>query len=477
MTVSDVLSVSELTQAIKNQLESNFTSLTIKGEVTNLRQQASGHYYFSLKDEHAQISAVLFKGNARFASHLPQMGDQVIVKGELNVYAPRGSYQIIVREMNHAGLGELLLRFHELKAKLEKQGWFASEKKQPLPPFPKTIGVVTSPSGAVIQDIIHVLKRRFPRFHLILNPVKVQGAGAAEEIALAIDEFNAMELVDVLIVGRGGGSLEDLWAFNEECVAAAIYRSKIPIISAVGHETDVTIADCVADVRAPTPSAAAELSVQELEVQLKFLENAQKRCMTALSQTITHHRLKLEGIKRASLFTSPDTFLADHYQQIDHLTEELHQQVKTRFSERGLKLLGLKKQLQGLSPRNQLKMLKDQVEAYKRSLENQMSYVVQKKRAQFKPEELLAFIHSQLHKHLREKKEKLSHLSSHLKSINPKNLLKKGYCIPFAEKDHSVIMSTHAVQVGERIHLHLHDGVLESTIEEVNRKHDRKEPR
>ncbi|MCB1083226.1 MAG: exodeoxyribonuclease VII large subunit, partial [Simkania sp.] len=227
-TTAEALSVTELTQAIKHQLESNFTALSVKGEVTNLRLQASGHYYFSLKDENAQISAVLFQGNARFAKHLPKMGDQVLIKGEINVYAPRGTYQIIVREIEHAGLGELLLKFHALKAKLEKMGWFDPAKKKPLPTYPKTIGVVTSPTGAVIQDILNVLKRRFPNFHLILNPVKVQGAGAAEEIAQAIDDFNRFGLADILIIGRGGGSLEDLWAFNEECVAAAIFRSKIP---------------------------------------------------------------------------------------------------------------------------------------------------------------------------------------------------------------------------------------------------------
>ena len=471
-TVSQALSVTELTKAIKHQLESNFTSLTVKGEVTNLRKQASGHYYFSLKDENAQISAVLFKGNARYAAHLPKMGDQVVVKGELNVYAPRGSYQLIVREIKHAGLGKLLLKFQELKEKLEKMGWFDPDRKKTLPTYPKVIGVVTSPTGAVIQDILNVLKRRFPNFHLILNPVKVQGAGAAEEIAQAIDDFNRLGLADLLIIGRGGGSLEDLWAFNEECVATAIFRSEIPIVSAVGHETDVTIADCVADVRAPTPSAAAELSVKELHLQLSFLRNAQSRCASLLSQSIKQCRLKLAGIQRHPLFTTPYTLLADHYQRIDGIYEDLNQCMDGRLKEGTLRVFALKKQLQGLSPNAKLKMLKEKIYAYKWALERQVFFQIQRKKEHLKLKELGLYLETQLLKKLKDQREKLNHLSSHLKSINPKNLLKKGYCIPFAEKDHSVIMSTQAIQVGEKIHLHLHDGTLKSTIDEVNPDND-----
>jgi len=471
-TLSDVLSVTELTQAIKAQLESNFTSLTVKGEVTNLRKQASGHYYFSLKDEHAQISAVLFKGNARFAAHLPKMGDQVVIKGELNVYAPRGSYQIIVREISHAGLGELLLKFHQLKEKLEKMGWFDPACKKQLPTYPKTIGVITSPSGAVIQDILNVLKRRFPNFHLILNPVKVQGEGAAEDIAQAIDDFNKLGLADILIIGRGGGSLEDLWAFNEECVAAAIFRSKIPIVSAVGHETDVTIADCVADVRAPTPSAAAELSVQELHLQINFLREAQNRCASFLKQSIRHCKLKLEAVQKQPLFMTPYTLLADHYQKVDVAHDTLNQSIDTSLKEKSLQIYALKKQLQGLSPNAKLSLLKEKMYAYQRALKRQVTHQIQRKKEQLRPKELNSYLETQLLKKLKDKKEKLSHISSHLKSINPKNLLKKGYCIPFAEKDHSVIMSTEAVQAGEKIYLHLHDGTLKLTIDEVNPEHD-----
>ena len=389
-TQNEALTVTELTQAIKNQLESNFTSLTIKGEVTNLRKQASGHYYFSLKDENAQISAVLFQGNARYATHLPKIGDQVLVKGELNVYAPRGTYQIIVREINHSGLGELLVKFHQLKVKLEKMGWFNPALKKPLPACPKTIGVVTSPTGAVIQDILNILKRRFPNFHLILNPVKVQGKGAAKEIAQALDDFNRLGLADILILARGGGSLEDLWAFNEECVAAAVFRSKIPVVSAVGHETDVTIVDFVADIRAPTPSAAAELSVKELHLQLKFLNETRSQCSSFLSQSIKQGKLKLSSIQKYPFLTSPYRLLTDRYQKIDDISDDLTTRINTQLKERSLRLYATKKQLQSLSPSTKLEGLKEKMYAYQQGLKRQISYQIERKKQQLKPKELTA---------------------------------------------------------------------------------------
>ncbi|MCB1085281.1 MAG: exodeoxyribonuclease VII large subunit, partial [Chlamydiia bacterium] len=323
-----VLTVTELTLAIKRELEPKFAQLQVQGEVTNLRHQASGHLYFSLKDQGAQISAVLFRGNAQRTSRLPKEGDQVIVRGELSLYAPRGSYQIIVRELEHAGVGELLVKLHQLKEKLKRQGWLDPAHKKPLPKYPQTIGVVTSPTGSVIQDIIHVLKRRTPKFHLILSPVRVQGAGAADEIAAAIQQLNAENLVDVMIVGRGGGSLEDLWPFNEEQVASAIFHSKIPVISAVGHETDLTLADCVADVRAPTPSAAAEISVKEQAAQIEFLQQIGAQLDLALRGQIKQGKALVESARRHPLLASPYAILSEHYQRVDDYTTAVDRAVK-----------------------------------------------------------------------------------------------------------------------------------------------------
>lgn len=351
-----LFSVSELTSAIKGVLEPNFRGISVKGEISNFKLQSSGHLYFSLKDANAQIPAVLFKGNAANLPRMPKEGDQVIATGEISLYAPRGAYQIVIRELQFLGMGELLLKLHQLKSELEKRGWFDKERKKPLPKLPKRIGVVTSPTGAVIQDILNVLTRRFSNVHVILNPVKVQGEGAALEIAQAIYDFNKYGLADVLIVGRGGGSIEDLWAFNEEIVAKAIFESKIPIISAVGHETDFTIADWVADMRAPTPSAAAEIVMAEKAALVGFLDGVKTQCKARLLQQINQYWGHLSALQKHPLFSSPYGVLAPAIQRLDdfsHKLEMLHPRAKIK--EYRDKLLRLTHHLRSMHPQNVLK--------------------------------------------------------------------------------------------------------------------------
>jgi len=415
---NQVLSVTELTLSIKKQLESRFPYVNVQGEITNFKEQASGHLYFTLKDAGSQISGVLFRGNAQGLSRMPKNGDQVIVQGELSVYAPRGNYQLIVRQLQYAGVGELLLKLHALKAKLESRGWFDKSRKKPLPTAPKTIGVVTSPTGAVIQDMINVLSRRHAKFHLLLNPVKVQGDGAAQEIALAIDHFNQYNLADVLIVGRGGGSLEDLWAFNEEIVAEAIFRSKIPIISAVGHETDFSIADFVADVRAPTPSAAAEIVMAAATEHLHYLAQANKRLNQSMLHFLSGYRHRLETVRRQPVLTSPFAILGQAAQHLDDLSEDLSQTMQQSVVTKKLQLAGLQRQLLALDPMVRVQHLK----------------------------------------------QKLSQLTSHLKSIDPKNLLTKGYSILFRENSNSVIFSPNEVQAGENVRVLVKDGEIKARV-------------
>jgi exodeoxyribonuclease VII large subunit len=419
--MEEILTVTQLTAAIKKFLEGKFPFVFVKGEISNFKEQASGHLYFTLKDQESQISAVLFKGNTRGLKALPKNGDQVLIKGEMSVYSPRGNYQILVRELQFIGIGELLLKWHELKLKLEQKGWFAKEKKKHLPKHPKVIGVITSPTGAVIQDILNILKRRSAGFKLLLNPVRVQGEGAANEIAKAIEQFNQYALADVLIVGRGGGSLEDLAAFNEELVATAIHNSKIPIVSAVGHETDYCIADYVADVRAPTPSAAAEIVSQEKNQLIDFLSNTQGRLRQSLKAQIQHHRLRLKAYKEQPVLSSPYAILGKSYQKLDDYRSDITTAVKHHFHQRKLKFLSLEKQV-----------------------------------ALFKPLAQVAFL-----------KTKLNQLTAHLQSIDPKNLLKKGYCIPFAENTNSVILSTKELLQGQKIHLLMCDGTLKTTVDEI----------
>lgn len=270
-----ILTVSELTREIKDILEMQFADILVEGEISNLKVPPSGHIYFTLKDDLSQIRVVLFKNQARTLRFSPEDGLQVICRGRVSLYEKRGEYQLILEEMEPKGIGALQLAFLQLKERLEKEGFFDPSRKKPFPMVPQKIGIVTSPTGAVIRDMLHIIERRFENVHLLLFPVRVQGEGAASEIAKGIEYFNEQMEVDVIIVARGGGSLEDLWAFNEEQVAKAIFYSKIPILSAVGHETDYTISDFVADLRAPTPSAAAELVVRdkrEIKNTLRFLE-------------------------------------------------------------------------------------------------------------------------------------------------------------------------------------------------------------
>ncbi len=433
-----IFSVSEFTLAIKNLLEPNFRSISLRGEISNFKLQSSGHLYFSLKDATSQISAVLFRMSASSLERMPKDGDQVIAKGEISLYVPRGQYQIVIRELQFLGQGELLLKLHQLKETLQLRGWFDPSRKKPLPKFPKKIGIVTSPTGAVIQDILNVLSRRFSGFHVILNPVKVQGQGAALEIAQAIQDFNTSKLVDVIIVGRGGGSIEDLWAFNEEIVAEAIYASSIPIISAVGHETDFTIADFVADVRAPTPSAAAEIAVAEKENVLKFLHQTRQTLHQRIQEKIRQGRSHLEALKKHPLLASPHTLLSQNIQRLDSMRNDLDASIQRLIQERNTTLRFYAQKLEILKPSSQIASLKNHLKPY----------------ADRSASAILAILSA--------KQQKLAALSEHLHSLNPKNILKKGYSI-LKTKSGSVILSAEELSSQSTFTAFLHDGRIDAT--------------
>lgn len=399
MSNQTIFSVSELTLHIKRNLESLFASVKVEGEITNLKHQASGHIYFSIKDAQCQISAVLFRGSASKMTRLPKDGDKVVVQASLAVYAPRGTYQLVVSSLDYDGVGDLLLQLHQLKEQLQGLGYFAQERKKSLPPFPKTIGVVTSPTGAVIQDILNVLTRRTAGFHLILNPVKVQGEGSAKEVAQAITQFNVLKNVDVIIVARGGGSLEDLWAFNERCVADAIFHSKIPVIAAIGHETDVSIADFVADVRAPTPSAAAEIVLKEKSALLERLGHIRQTLRSSIINRAAQFRLKLDRYAHHPIFKDPYALIAPFSQRLDDVTE---------------------------------------------SISDQMHLKIERLKTSFENKKLL------------------------LAAFDPKNVLKKGYCIPFSEKGGHVILSTKQLKPKATLSLMFSDGDVSVTAQEIN---------
>ena len=387
--------VTEITQKIKGLLEGSIGTVQITGELSNIRPPSSnGHLYFTIKDAGAQIGAVMFAGNLRMVSFRPENGVKVDATGEISVYAQRGVYQIVVRKMTPVGQGDLMARFEELKRKLNAEGLFDAAHKRPLPFLPRHIGIVTAPTGAAIRDMVTVLSRRFPNLDILIAPAKVQGVGAAEEIAQGIRDLNevgnpsgrllpGLPRREVIIVGRGGGSLEDLWSFNEEVVARAVYASQIPVISAVGHEIDFTISDFVADKRAPTPSAAAEIVVRQKEDLLVSVEVLDDRLEKALDRIVVDRRNRLSAAKNHRVFIEPSHAVEHYSQHIDFLSsrmasalEERATRLRQRFADarsaleiqRSRRLPELRTSLTSLSDRA-TRALEKVIEARKREIE------------------------------------------------------------------------------------------------------------
>lgn len=318
-----IYTVSEINREIKTLLELNLPPVWIEGEISNFTRPGSGHRYFTLKDENAQIRCVLWRDIGDFLQFDIEDGMKVVIYGNISVYEKQGQYQLYVEDIVPAGLGKLELAFRQLKEKLFKEGLFDEDHKKPLPEFPQKIGIVTSPAGAAVQDMINIIQRRMPVAEIILNPVKVQGDSAGWEIAQAIGDFNQFKNVDVIIVGRGGGSFEDLWAFNEEIVARAIYASEIPIISAVGHEIDFTISDLVADLRAPTPSAAAELAVKDRREILSQIRHSTQNLIDDQLTLISDYKMRVKTALESYGMKKPWDNLAQKTQRIDELLKNM----------------------------------------------------------------------------------------------------------------------------------------------------------
>ncbi len=350
MATRQVYTVSRLTREIKELLEMSFPRLWVEGEISNFKRHSSGHLYFTLKDDKAQISCAMWRFRANGLIFQPQDGMQVLVEGEVQVYEKGGYYQLVVHQMQPAGIGALQMAFEQLKKKLHAEGLFDEKYKKPIPEFPERIGVVTSPTGAAIRDIISVITRRFPGVQIILYPVRVQGEGAAEEIARAIREFNEFGDIDVLIVGRGGGSLEDLWAFNEEVVARAIFNSRIPVISAVGHEIDFSIADFVADRRAPTPSAAAEMAVKDRLELLGMVKYYEEKLYATMVKVIQRYQDKIASIQQSYAFRKPEDVIYQKMQRVDELQKNLTTAITHLLEVYQHRLNGFRNHLQALNP-------------------------------------------------------------------------------------------------------------------------------
>ncbi|MCK5913936.1 MAG: exodeoxyribonuclease VII large subunit [Desulfuromusa sp.] len=348
MDMSAAISVSTLVQLLQELVEDNFVEVLVQGELSNVSQPPSGHYYFTLKDKSSQLKCAMFRSHARALRFKPTDGLEVICRGRVSIYPQRGDLQLIVEAIEPEGVGSLQLAYEQLKKKLEEEGLFAEKLKKSLPHFPQTIGIVTSASGAAIQDILNVLQRRSAGLRVLLRSVRVQGEGAAEEIATAIADLTRESDPDVLIVGRGGGSREDLWAFNEEIVARAIFASKVPVISAVGHEVDFSIADMVADLRAPTPSAAAELVVQNrLELE-RHLDQLTLRLAAQMRSRLTLLQSRLHGLEKR--LKAPAELLQLQWLQLRQLELRLHQKMAGIIDNQNHKLMFLLGRLESLSP-------------------------------------------------------------------------------------------------------------------------------
>lgn len=436
-----ILTVSRLTALLRGVLEENFEHLWVQGEVSNLSYPASGHCYFTLKDAGAQLRCVMFKSAVKNHKFRLTDGMALIARGRLSVYDQRGEYQLISEYVEPAGVGALQTAFLQLKEKLALEGLFAEEHKTGLPRFPRKIGIITSATGAAIHDIMNVLKRRFASLEVLLYPVRVQGEGAALEIARAIDEMNRLALADVVIVGRGGGSLEDLWAFNEEVVARAVYRSKLPVISAVGHETDWTICDFVADLRAPTPSAAAELVTASAADIRTRVENLSSRMHRSMTNGLAAHAGRLGGLRRA--LHDPRMMLGHLAQRLDDLTGRLDIGLGMAVSRRRDRFARVQAALLHNNPQMKIETVKQRI--------------------------ALLTVRAQglLAQRLEALRQRFGDNAARLEVLSPLKTLARGYAVVTHERTGAVVTNAGSLTSGEKLLLKLHRGQVHCRVEAI----------
>ena len=354
MRFENSLSVSELTAKIKDLIESNFSSVIVRGEISNFTHHSSGHMYFTLKDKHSELRAVMFKGKNSSLAFTPKNGTDVVIQGNLSVYEMRDQYQIIAQHMEPAGIGALFLAFEKLKKRLLAEGLFDKSKKKPMPKFPSTIGIVTSRTGAALRDMLIIFKRRAPQVKIIIRPALVQGSEASNDIIAAIKDLSLQQGVDLIIIGRGGGSIEDLWPFNDEVLAREIFKCSKPIISAVGHETDITISDMVADLRAPTPSAAAEIAINNILEISQSIENNLIRLRNLIESKIATAWQTFDSLSERHFLQKPKMVFIRQKEKIDQLKNNLSLSMNKIISLKKSSAINLFTHLDALSPNNTL---------------------------------------------------------------------------------------------------------------------------
>ena len=442
-----ILSVSELTSQVRRLLENQVGTIWVTGEVTNLRAQSSGHMYFTLKDAGSQLSCVLFRGEPVAHRDLLQDGQKVLLQGDVTVYEARGQYQLIVRAVELQGVGALQIAFEKLKQKLAAEGLFASERKRALPKYPQRIGLVTSPTGAAIRDVLHVVRRRNPSLEIILAPCRVQGEGAAREIAAAVrllNEFStsaATNKLDLILITRGGGSLEDLWAFNEEIVARAVFESALPVVSAVGHEIDFTISDFVADLRAATPSAAAEIITEGVFSSCEFVGEAAERIRQLVGRQFAGKIDELEQISHRLARLHPRRRFNDWLQRLDDLHGGLLRCARQGARQQLAAFQNLSERLARVRP----------------------AHLLKQRRELFEQEH--ARLHEQMRHRLRDLQSHADALYGRLRLLSPEQVLARGYSITTDAETGTVLRDAAEVKAGQRLKTRLHKGEIVSKAE------------
>ena len=437
-----VFTVSELTRELKALLEGRFPQVLVKGEVSNLKVPSSGHLYFTLKDADACIDAVLFRTEARRLKFAVQNGLSLLARGRLSLYEPQGRYQLVCDAVEPLGAGALQIAFEQLKQRLGQEGLFAPEKKRKLPFLPRRIAIVTSPSGAAVHDFLRVLHRRFPNLPVLIVPVRVQGEGAAQEIARAILRASTQPGVEVVVVARGGGSIEDLWAFNEEVVARALAACTVPTVSAVGHEVDFTIADYAADVRAPTPTAAGELLARVKDELVADLASRRARLLRAFHSSSEKRRAQLDRCR--ARVADPRRLIGDRRLRIQALEQRVVDSVQADLAGRAAKLRKLRERVEQQHPRERLHRLRREVARQGEKLSALMVRAIAQRRHRFEG------------------------LAGRLDALSPLRVLARGYAVAFDERGH-VVASVTKVQPGERLRVRLHDGELLAEIKDPSK--------
>jgi exodeoxyribonuclease VII large subunit len=439
----DIYTVSRLNQEARALLEGEFPLLWVEGEVSNLSRPSSGHLYFSLKDARAQVRCALFQNRALLFRADPRNGQRILARGRVSLYEARGDFQLIVEYLEEAGAGALRQAYDALRLRLERAGWFAPERKRPLPRFPQRIGVITSPTGAALRDVLSVLRRRCPHLPVLIYPTPVQGDSAADRIAETIRLAARRRECDVLLLVRGGGSLEDLWAFNEEPVARAIFDCPIPLVAGIGHETDVTIADFAADLRAATPTAAAELASPDRLEWLRRVRLLDERLTEAWRRRLTDPRQRLDALARRLDRAQPRHRLRDRAQQLDDLDQRLRRALRNRLNQERWRLAGSAGQLQARTPIIRLRVAHQRLGEWEQRLLEAMR------------------------RRLRESSQGLSHLCETLHALSPLATLQRGYAIVRRRPDGVILRRASDAGVGESLDILLGQGRLECEIKAV----------